>query len=186
MRIRARAPTGAKGGAAVRQDANGATKTEQVRDQVFRAVLQGDYKPGDKLPPERDMARSTATSRITVRRAYAELAGAGIVDRARGRGTHLRTENRGHASAGSVVGLLASVQDPFMLEFITALEAALAAEGAVFALRLTDEDPAREERAAMELVARGVRNLVIWPSGRCLSVGTFERLRILGTNLVFF
>lgn len=162
------------------------TKTERVRDQVFRAVLEGDYKPGDKLPPERDMARFTRTSRITVRRAYAELEKAGILDRVRGRGTHLRTQARGHGSSGSVVALLASVRDPFMLEFIMALESALAAVGAVLTLKLTDEDPSREERAAVELVARGVRNLVVWPSGRQLSVGTFERLRILGTNMVFF
>lgn len=168
-------------------DDNRGTKTEQVRDEVFRAVLEGDYKPGDKLPPEREMARATNTSRITVRRAYAELEAAGILDRARGRGTHLRTQARGHgAEASSIVALLASVRDPFMLEFIRALEAALAAEGTVLALRLTDEDPAKEERAAMELVARGLRNLVVWPSGQGLAVATFERLRILGTNMVFF
>ena len=162
------------------------TKTEQVRDGVLRAVLHGDFKPGDKLPPERDMARSTRTSRITVRRAYEEMEAAGILDRARGRGTYLRTQVRGHGSSGSMVALLASVRDPFMLEFITALDAAMVSQGGVLALRLTNEDPSREERAAMELVARGLRDVIVWPSGQELSVSVFERLRILGTNMVFF
>jgi len=162
------------------------TKTDHVRDRVFRAVLRGDYGPGGKIPTERDMARIAGASRVTVRRAYAELGGAGILERRQGRGTYIATTVRGHPQAAREIALLASVRDPFALEFIQALEASLAEQGCLLILRITEQDSRMEEEAAVGLVGNGVRNLVIWPSGGRFAADTFRRLRILGTNMVFF
>lgn len=162
------------------------TKTEQVRSQVFRAILQGHYTPGSKIPPEREMAQLTGTSRITVRRAYAELEQSGILERHPGRGTHIATAVRGYASVAREIALLASVRDPFALDFIEAMESAIVEHDALLILRVTEEDPAKEEAAAIDLVGKGVHDLVVWPSGGRFAAETFRRLRILGTNMVFF
>jgi DNA-binding LacI/PurR family transcriptional regulator len=162
------------------------TKTDSVRNAVFRAILHGEYAPGDRVPAEREMAARTATSRVTVRRAFGELSEAGILARVRGRGTFVATHARGHPKHAHQIALLASVRDPFALEFIRALEGELALRDALLILRLTGEDPAREEEAAIDLVAKGVRNLVVWPSGGRFASATFARLRVLGTNMVFF
>ena len=71
------------------------TKTESVREQVFDAILHGEYLPGDAIPAEREMAEITGTSRITVRRAYAQLEKSGILERRQGRGTTIRTVPQG-------------------------------------------------------------------------------------------
>ena len=162
------------------------TKTDYVRNEIFRAILRGDYEPGGKIPTERDMARITSTSRITVRRAYAELEQGGVLERRQGCGTYIATGVRGHAHKMREIALLASVRDPFALDFIEAMEAALTEREALLVLRITEQDPAREEAAAIDLVGKGIRNLVIWPSGGRFASETFRRLRILGTNLVFF
>ena len=59
---------------------------EQLRDQIAREV----YPPGAPLPGETAMAERYNTSRPTVRRAIAELAGEGLLSAAQGRGTYVR------------------------------------------------------------------------------------------------
>lgn len=50
-------------------------------------ILAGTYKVGDLLPSEHELTRLYGVSRITAKRALAELAAAGLVSRFRGRGT---------------------------------------------------------------------------------------------------
>ena len=45
------------------------------------------WQPGDRLPPERELAQRYGVSLITVRRALSELAQQGRIERTRGRGT---------------------------------------------------------------------------------------------------
>lgn len=59
---------------------------EELRDQIAREV----YPPGAPLPGETAMAERYHTSRPTVRRAIAELAGEGLLSAAQGRGTYVR------------------------------------------------------------------------------------------------
>jgi DNA-binding LacI/PurR family transcriptional regulator len=165
---------------------DGVNKTESIRTRIFRAILKGDFAPGDRLPAERDMAVSTFTSRVTVRRAYEQLEKAGILNREQGRGTFVARNSGGNSEASGQIALLASLGDPFALEFIGAVERELSARDLLLVLRLTDETPEKEEEAAVELVGKGVNNLIIWPSGNSFPEKTFERLRVLGANMVFF
>ncbi len=161
-------------------------KTSALRARIFRAILNGEYNPGDRLPTERAMAEEGGASRVTVRRAYDELVASGIAERRPGSGTFVARHCAANSGAGNLIAFLGSVEDPFALDFIRALEQELAAQGELLILRLTDESPELEERAALDLAACGVRNLVVWPSGGRFPEGTFARLRVLGVNQVFF
>jgi len=161
-------------------------KTDSIRTKIFKAILCGDFVPGDKLPTERDMAVRAEASRVTVRRAYEQLEAAGILHREQGRGTFVATHSGGNPVSGGQIALLTSIGDPFALEFIRAVEKELTAADLLLILRLTDETPEKEEEAAIDLVGKGVTNLIIWPSGHAFPKTTFERLRVLGANLVFF
>jgi DNA-binding LacI/PurR family transcriptional regulator len=162
------------------------TKTESVREQVFDAILHGEYLPGDAIPAEREMAEITGTSRITVRRAYAQLEKSGILERRQGRGTTIRTVPQGNREEIEQIALLFSLRTPFALEAVEVFEREIARRDAVMVLKLTGDDPKRESQAAIDLVARGIRNLIVWPSGTGFSEQVFSRLRILGANTVFF
>ncbi len=59
----------------------------QVYTDLRGALDDGEWKPGDRLPPERELAARYGCSLITVRRALGELAREGRLDRGRGRGT---------------------------------------------------------------------------------------------------
>ncbi|MFI6927748.1 GntR family transcriptional regulator [Nonomuraea spiralis] len=67
----------------------------QVYLDLSTALDQGEWQAGDRLPPERELARRYGCSLIPVRRALAELAREGRLERTRGRGTfvlHSRLE----------------------------------------------------------------------------------------------
>lgn len=57
---------------------------ELVVDRIRRAIHNGTYVPGDKLPPERILAVNLGVSRTTVREAIRVLEGEGYVEARRG------------------------------------------------------------------------------------------------------
>jgi GntR family transcriptional regulator len=59
----------------------------QVYLDLASALDAGEWAPGDRLPPERELARRYGCSLITVRRALSELAREQRLERTRGRGT---------------------------------------------------------------------------------------------------
>jgi len=59
----------------------------QVYLDLRAALDAGEWRPGDLLPPERQLAGRYGCSLITVRRALSELAREGRLERTRGRGT---------------------------------------------------------------------------------------------------
>jgi DNA-binding FadR family transcriptional regulator len=57
---------------------------ELVLEQLRRSLDQGHFAPGDKLPPERDLARQLGVSRTTLREAVRVLEGERAVEVRRG------------------------------------------------------------------------------------------------------
>jgi GntR family transcriptional regulator / MocR family aminotransferase len=64
----------------------------QIFRQLRSAVLDGRLKPGDALPPTRELARRLEVSRNTVAIAYERLAAEGFVDGRVGAGTFVRRD----------------------------------------------------------------------------------------------
>ncbi|HEY2603970.1 MAG TPA: phosphonate metabolism transcriptional regulator PhnF [Thermoleophilaceae bacterium] len=59
----------------------------QIEDQLAARITAGDLPAGERLPPERELAKSLNVSRMTVRQALTSLADRGLVERGVGRGT---------------------------------------------------------------------------------------------------
>ncbi|MBL7225251.1 MAG: FadR family transcriptional regulator [Desulfobacteraceae bacterium] len=53
--------------------------SEEVFEQLKEAILTGDFKAGDKLPSERDLAEQFQVSRVAVREALRALENSGFV-----------------------------------------------------------------------------------------------------------
>ncbi|MDZ5078305.1 FadR/GntR family transcriptional regulator [Nesterenkonia sp. HG001] len=58
---------------------------EETIARVLRGIRLGTFAPGEKLPPERELAESLGVSRSTLRDALAELQAAGYLSVRRGR-----------------------------------------------------------------------------------------------------
>lgn len=64
-----------------------AAASELVVAYVRQLVEGGSFRPGDKLPPEREMAQVVGVSRASVRAGIRSLATVGVVEARRGAGT---------------------------------------------------------------------------------------------------
>ncbi len=59
----------------------------RIRDEIAAAIRSGEWRPGDRVPTEQDLAARYGCARATVSKALAELAAAGLVERRRKAGT---------------------------------------------------------------------------------------------------
>ena len=73
-------------------------------------VLSGEIPVGTQLPTEFELADSFGVSRITAKRAMDDLATAGLVERRRGRGTHVIHHATPKPLRGPLTGLLESLE----------------------------------------------------------------------------
>ncbi|WP_038323596.1 FadR/GntR family transcriptional regulator [Caproiciproducens sp. R1] len=64
--------------------------SDQVFEQMKQQILQGAWKPGQKLPSENDLAVSFGVSRITVRQAMQKLSVLELVDTRSGEGSYIK------------------------------------------------------------------------------------------------
>src|SRR5262245_10292879 len=62
----------------------------QVADALSRDIRSGRLRPGDRLPPQRDLASTIGVTVGTVTRAYQLAARQGLIGGEVGRGTHVR------------------------------------------------------------------------------------------------
>ena len=58
--------------------------SKEVEEQVRQSILNGIYKPGDKLPSERELVEQFRVSRVTVREALRNLQSNGLIAIKRG------------------------------------------------------------------------------------------------------
>src|ERR671930_2197731 len=69
---------------------------EQVAGEIRRAIAEGEAKPGERLPPAKDLAAVLGVNTNTVLRALRSLRDEGLLDFRRGRGvTVAGTPHRG-------------------------------------------------------------------------------------------
>lgn len=61
--------------------------SEQISHQLLQRIVDGHFQPGDRLPPERDLAAIFNVSRVVVRESIGSLEAKGIVSVRQGRGT---------------------------------------------------------------------------------------------------
>ena len=62
----------------------------RLSERLIREIASGQLPDGSRLPPERDMARDLGASVGTLRKALADLASKGLLDRIQGSGNYVR------------------------------------------------------------------------------------------------
>ena len=64
----------------------------QIADRIGALIAQGEYPPGSRLPPERDLATQLQVSRTSVREALIALELGGLIDIRMGSGIYVRDQ----------------------------------------------------------------------------------------------
>jgi len=63
---------------------------EQILQQLSQLIREGELKPGDQLPPERELAKAFGVGRPTLRQALTVLSAVGVLEIQPGSGIYLR------------------------------------------------------------------------------------------------
>lgn len=73
--------------------------SDAVAASLEKRILEGSLKPGDRLPPERELAAELGVSRPSLREAIQKLASKGMLQSRQGGGTYVtnRLESTFHA-----------------------------------------------------------------------------------------
>ncbi len=115
--------------------------SEAVLEELQRLISEGVFKPGDRLPSEKELAEQLGVGRSSVREAMRVLQLLGVIEVIQGKGSFVRQTNILPLVINwarlAQMGPLAEVMEARL--FIEVLIAELAAE------RATDEDLARLE-----------------------------------------
>jgi len=65
--------------------------SDQVFDQLRELIFRGEFKPGEQITPERELADAMNVSRTSIRDAISKLAVTGLLEQRQGQGTFVRT-----------------------------------------------------------------------------------------------
>lgn len=125
--------------------------TMQVVEHVRGLIQSGDVRPGDRLPPERELARKLKISRSSLRAGIGFLAAMGVLRSRHGAGTFVSDGPPAlDASSLSVLGTLHNFLPWQMFEARLVIEANVAA---LAAERATDEHIAELAEEVAEMYA---------------------------------
>ncbi len=127
---------------------------EQIAERLAADVRSGLLAPGERLPSERDLARSLEVSRASVREAIAALQVQGIVETRPGAGSFVAAD----AAARAPDGLPHDASPSALLEARAELEPAIARLAAARA----EPDPAVENLLAAMEAATDPIDLATW------------------------
>src|SRR5213596_4334301 len=84
--------------------------SEGVVKHLREMIHRGELRPGDRLPPERDLAKLLGVSRPTLRAGIRSLAAVGVLQPRRGAGTFVVQAEGSPALDSSPLRLMAALQ----------------------------------------------------------------------------
>lgn len=68
------------------------TVVQQIIEKITQSLIKGELKPGDRLPPEPELALQLGVSRTSLREALKTLSGLGVLNARKRGGTFIATE----------------------------------------------------------------------------------------------
>src|SRR5512138_144046 len=123
--------------------------SSQIADQIRESILAGDFSPGDKLPPERELAEMFGVSRPSVREALNILASSGLVMSYQGGGTVV--QSLVETAAGSPLSELIKGEQERALDVIEVRKCMEAWTSYYAAQRALPEDLRKLEKIVIEM-----------------------------------
>lgn len=119
---------------------------DRLSVDLERLIIDGQLKPGDRLPPERELGELLGVSRVSIRQALHELESRGLIDRRPGRGTIVVSAASRGGHAGDALSALIDATSAGNTELSRIMELRAVIEPPIAALaatRVTSRDIAQ-------------------------------------------
>ncbi|WP_406677179.1 FadR/GntR family transcriptional regulator [Moorella sp. ACPs] len=128
---------------------------EEIVQQIKDLIGKGNLKPGDRLPPERELSERLGVSRASVREALSALAAMGVIDIRPGEGTFVQNIRYGAIVEPLAMALLLDRQEA--MELLEARQA-LEGEAAYLAARRAGPQDLEKMAGILKEMERDLRN----------------------------
>lgn len=129
---------------------------EQIVQQVEESIHKGALKPGNQLPPERELAQQFGVSRTAVREAVKALREKGLVEAYPGRGTFV-TDGTSHAIRQSLDRMI-RIGQPEGSTYLAEVREILEPEIAALAAARADDEDLTSMREAVSIMDKAKRD----------------------------
>ena len=93
----------------------------QVRDHIFKAIENGAFEQGERLPSIKKLSENCAVSSITIERGYRHLVKSGLISYVKGKGYYVRQETNLKLKILLVVNKLSSYKKLIYYSFLDVL-----------------------------------------------------------------
>jgi DNA-binding LacI/PurR family transcriptional regulator len=146
--------------------------SRQLEDQLTWLMATGALAAGDRLPSIRRLGMALGIHHHTVRQAYLELDGRGLIAVRRGAAptvrefAGLRLARPRSLTAMTAWGVVIPLHTPFYVPFLQAIDEEAAANRALTVIAVTENNYVRAKLVMREMVAAGVRGIIAASMGR--------------------
>jgi len=157
-------------------------KYEVIFNDIVRKIDSKIYKSNEKLPTEVEMAKEYDVSRITVTRAYKELADNHYVYRVKGHGTYVNKEQHSNLEAKQNQGykfLSVILQDnQYIGELLQGIEEVANKEGYLVTFHNAMLSHSLERKIIKDVMNKGTSGIVLYPNNTTMNMKVYSSLAI--------
>ncbi|WP_067623101.1 GntR family transcriptional regulator [Alicyclobacillus acidiphilus] len=139
-------------------------KYQVVRTELINRIKSGEFKPGERLPVEADLAESFGVSRQTIRQAIGEMVQIGILERKQGSGTYVleQSTDAGTKSQTKIIAVITTyITDYIFPEIIRGIVERLSKDTYSPLLYATQNDLTLERKALEDTYLKAVDAVIV-------------------------
>jgi GntR family transcriptional regulator, transcriptional repressor for pyruvate dehydrogenase complex len=124
--------------------------SSQVADQLQQLIVEGQIKPGERLPTERELGQTFQVSRTVIREAIRAMEARGLVESKTGSGTYVRAINGEDVSNSLGMYISTHQGQVFSLESLMEVRRVLEIQMAALAAQRASEQDIRSLEATLD------------------------------------
>lgn len=164
------------------------SKADKAKGKMLELLESGNYKSGQRLPPESELVKILGCCRGTVREVIGLLVSDGYLSRIHGSGTYVAPGKRRHYTIAAIFPDLC--KEPNDIYTTPPVVSAVVAEARnydadIMLFGCGDEDRSIEHKNIMRAIERGVDAVVTWYIGEEDNLDALEALYAADIPVVF-
>lgn len=168
----------------------GRLKTRELNGYICDFIVNNGLKSGDPILSEVKLAETFGLSRVTVRRALADLTGKNILYKVKGKGTFVshpeKIENSSERSRSgkNLVLILSDISNSYFAEIAKGVEEVAKERQFRVYFNCTDNSPEAEERLIKSHIEEGVSGMIIGPAESVPTSDFLKKICFANKNIV--
>lgn len=163
----------------------GITKTELVKEYITGLIEKKELSDDGRIPSENILTEKLGVSRVTVRRALAELYAAGSIRTERGKGSFAVGYNKSLSDISVAVIISSLEKESRFLDIYSGIQNYLSNKNITTTLLSSDYRVANEKTHINSMIENGCKNLIVMPIALEDNSAFYREHIKNGVNIVF-